>query len=273
VLSTVTTPTADEAASWYAGREGAAFYARFEARYVATARDLFIELALDRCRRPPRRILDVGAGTGGGLARLRERVPGAELVGIDPSAEMLELAARKLGDAAWLVRTAVEELPQDLGGFDLVLSHSNLRLWSDPVAGLRRIGDALRPGGMAYVLDLRADMRPALRARLLRQLGNGVTRRFLESQLGVAYSTREVSRLVAAAGLDHADVRAGGMGGRPLMSNATYELLERSEEISLVLNRLSRVGFGAPDMCLHLFIDAKEDACSSRRTRSSSIAA
>src|SRR5438309_12128653 len=45
----------------------------------------------------PRRLVDVGCGTGRLLAQLRERLPGAELVGVDPSAGMVAKARARLG--------------------------------------------------------------------------------------------------------------------------------------------------------------------------------
>src|SRR5215216_2103855 len=42
----------------------------------------------------PRRVLDVGCGTGALLRKAAERFPGAELVGVDPAAGMVEAAKK-----------------------------------------------------------------------------------------------------------------------------------------------------------------------------------
>jgi SAM-dependent methyltransferase len=64
-----------------------------------------------------RRLLDAGCGTGRSLVPLVEL--GYDATGVDASAEMLALAAGKLGDRARLVVADLAELPV-LGAFDLV---------------------------------------------------------------------------------------------------------------------------------------------------------
>lgn len=98
-----------------------------------------------------RRILDVGCGAGPLLASLRER--GAIVTGVDPSAKMLELAGRRLGEGAALYQAGLggDPLPFDDGAFDdvivcLVLHY--LADWKAPLAELRRV---LAPGGRVIV--------------------------------------------------------------------------------------------------------------------------
>lgn len=57
-------------------------------------RDRIIELAAKAVE--PRRILEVGCGTGRNLLRLAARFPRAQLTGIDISGDMLNIARRKL---------------------------------------------------------------------------------------------------------------------------------------------------------------------------------
>ena len=92
----------------------------------------------------PRRILDVGAGTGALLADLRGRFPTATLCGVDLALGMAS-AARRRG-AAVAVGDA-EALPFPAGRFDLVLSTSALQwlpLLGPPLAEMHRV---LAPGG------------------------------------------------------------------------------------------------------------------------------
>jgi ubiquinone/menaquinone biosynthesis C-methylase UbiE len=93
-----------------------------------------------------RRILDAGCGAGPLSAALRDR--GAAVTGIDASAAMLELARRRLGDAAHLcLADLADPLPFPDDAFDdvvasLVLHY--LRDWGPTLAELRRV---TRPGG------------------------------------------------------------------------------------------------------------------------------
>lgn len=64
-----------------------------------------------------RRALDVGCGTGKSILPLLDL--GYDVVGCDPSSEMLAEAARKVDGQAKLVRAPAEALPR-LGGFDYI---------------------------------------------------------------------------------------------------------------------------------------------------------
>ena len=97
-----------------------------------------------------RRVLDVGCGAGPLFGSLRDR--GAIVTGIEPSAKMLELARRRLGDTAILQQADLNDpLPFPDNAFDdaiacLVLHY--LEDWTAPLAELRRV---LVPGGRLIV--------------------------------------------------------------------------------------------------------------------------
>jgi SAM-dependent methyltransferase len=98
-----------------------------------------------------RRILDVGCGAGPLLAALRDR--GAIVTGAEPSAKMLELARKRLGEGAALHQAGLggDPLPFPDDAFDdaiacLVLHY--LEDWKAPLADLRRV---LVPGGRLIV--------------------------------------------------------------------------------------------------------------------------
>jgi SAM-dependent methyltransferase len=77
---------------------------------------------LDRLDGPPRRVLDVGTGTGLAAGILAERFPAAEIVGVDLSPRMIEVARREHGDER--VRFDVADaasLPYEDGSFDLAI--------------------------------------------------------------------------------------------------------------------------------------------------------
>ncbi len=81
--------------------------------------------ALDRLDVPPRRILDLGTGTGAAARVLARRFPEAEVVGVDLSPAMVTQARRLVPDDL-VGRIAFEtadasELPFANGSFDLVV--------------------------------------------------------------------------------------------------------------------------------------------------------
>jgi ubiquinone/menaquinone biosynthesis C-methylase UbiE len=103
------------------------------------------------CSRP-RRILDVGCGTGRLLRSASATFLSSTLVGLDPSRGML-LAADPACPVA-LVRAQAERLPFAEGSFDLVLATSSYRHWSDPRSALREIARVLAPDGRLILADV-----------------------------------------------------------------------------------------------------------------------
>ena len=95
----------------------------------------------------PKVILELGSGTGETARRVLERHPGARLVGIDESEEMLEDARRSLPPRAEL-RTSRLQDPLPDGPFELVFSALTVHhLDSQEKADLfRRIAEVLQPG-------------------------------------------------------------------------------------------------------------------------------
>lgn len=80
-----------------------------------------------------RSVLDTGCGTGRALRHLRDRLPGVELYGNDPSAELLEIAVEQHGiPAERLTCVGSQELPYDDGSFDAVIETAVLHHVPDP---------------------------------------------------------------------------------------------------------------------------------------------
>lgn len=96
------------------------------------------------------RILDVGCGAGPTMAALRDA--GADVVGLDVSAAMIDLARQRLGpDADLRVADLDRPLPFRDAEFDDVVASLVLHYladWSGPLAELRRV---LKPGGRLLV--------------------------------------------------------------------------------------------------------------------------
>ncbi|HEX7339131.1 MAG TPA: malonyl-ACP O-methyltransferase BioC [Rhodanobacteraceae bacterium] len=114
----------------------------------------------------PKRILDVGAGTGEGTAKLKKRYPKADVVALDMTLPMLRLArrhSRLLKPFARVAGTATR-LPFADHSFDIV--HSNLCFqWCTDLAALfAEMQRVLAPGGFLVFSTLGPDTLKELRA-------------------------------------------------------------------------------------------------------------
>lgn len=117
----------------------------------------------------PRRILDIGCGTGRLLRTAADLFPQATLVGVDMSAAMLSIAsaaAPMAGRLAW-VHAAAERLPVADMAFDLVVSTASFPHWADHHAAIGEIRRALAADGLFGMADLSSPRRhaPTIRNR------------------------------------------------------------------------------------------------------------
>ena len=117
--------------------------------------DRAVDLAL-ACAPAPRRVLDVGCGTGYVLRQLAGRLPAAtELAGIDPAPGMVRVArdSARDGRLRFLIGAA-EQLPAPDATFNLVLSTTSFDHWRDQLAGLTECARVIAPGGHLVLTDL-----------------------------------------------------------------------------------------------------------------------
>jgi len=187
-------------------------------------------------RLEPRRILDLGTGTGKALPALARRFPAAEVLGVDLTPAMLRVAASRADPAALLVCADAARLPFADQSIDLVYSSLALH-WSPALdtvlAEVRRV--LRHPGlftftipGPASYQELRAawqsvDQAPhVIPFPEMRALGDGLTRAGLAEVVidtdTLTLKYREFRQLIAdlrATGTTNASTgRKQGLTGR-----------------------------------------------------------
>jgi demethylmenaquinone methyltransferase/2-methoxy-6-polyprenyl-1,4-benzoquinol methylase len=109
------------------------------------------------------RALDVATGTGDLALELANRVePGGEVVGVDFSERMLELARAKAGGRVRFESGNALALEYPDGAFDAATVGFGARNFSDLERGLSEMARVVRPGGRVVVLEITAPRRPPL---------------------------------------------------------------------------------------------------------------
>jgi malonyl-CoA O-methyltransferase len=199
---------------------GAAAYDE-HARVQRRAIERLLALALPAAP-APRRVLDVGAGTGNLLAQLAETLPGAALAGVDLAPGMA-LAAQERAPGAGLAVGDAELLPFRAGAFDLVVSTSMLQWLATLEPAFREARRVLAPGGLVGVAlfggETLCELREAWRAAAPAQPDR--THRF--------HSAEEVARALAAAGLERVEIER-------------ERVVERYADVPSLLRALRRIG-------------------------------
>ena len=108
-------------------------YLKFEDQRSRPARDLAAQVPLT----DPRRIFDLGCGPGNSTEILRERYPGAELIGLDSSPDMLAKARARLPNATFVEGNLETWAPP--AGVDLLYSNATFQWVLDHLAVFERL--------------------------------------------------------------------------------------------------------------------------------------
>ena len=106
------------------------------------------------------RIIDVGCGSGATALVLAERFLSSEILGIDLSDPLLQLARETaaktaFGDRIKFEKADVQEIPYEDDSFDVVINTNMVHLVEHPVRMLDEIERILAPGGHLFIADLR----------------------------------------------------------------------------------------------------------------------
>ena len=123
-------------------------YERFMGRWSAQLAPRFLDAV---AMSGPRRVLDVGSGTGNLTRAVAERWPGCTVIGVDPSAAFVEAARERTALVASRVSFEVGEagdLPLDDGSVDAALALLVLNFVPDADRAVAQMRRVTRPGGV-----------------------------------------------------------------------------------------------------------------------------
>ncbi|MCA9630244.1 MAG: bifunctional demethylmenaquinone methyltransferase/2-methoxy-6-polyprenyl-1,4-benzoquinol methylase UbiE [Myxococcales bacterium] len=166
-------------------------------------------------------VLDLATGTGDLAILVAETHPTVEVVGVDPSAGMLEVGRQKVHDRDLtgrirMVQGKAEELHFDADRFDGVCMAFGIRNAEDRGRALREMARVTRPGGRIAILELSEPtgvLGPMARfhvhqvvPRLGAWLSGAKEYRYLERSIAAFPPAEEFAELMRASDLEVLDV-------------------------------------------------------------------
>ncbi|MGD1053617.1 MAG: class I SAM-dependent methyltransferase [Candidatus Dormibacteria bacterium] len=120
----------------------------------------------------PRRVADVGCGTGRLLEALLARLPDAELVGIDPAQGMIAVARSRFANEprVRIEAATADHLPLADASVDVLTTTMSFHHWEHAEMALREAVRVLAPGGRLLLADV---LGIGFFGRLMRWTGRG----------------------------------------------------------------------------------------------------
>lgn len=172
--------------------------------------------------------LDLATGTADLAIELARAVPEIQVVGLDPSAQMLQIGWQKirnlgLQDRIRLVIGSAEHLPFDDASFDGATMAFGIRNVPDRLAALREIRRILRPTGRVAIVELSEPPNRGL-GRLARfyvhaivprwgaLLSGKAEYRYLQRSIAAFPDAATFERMLGEAGFDQVSSRSLSMG-------------------------------------------------------------
>lgn len=109
--------------------------------------------AVKQARKTEGTIIDLAGGTGDIALGIQELVPGRDIVIVDASSGMLEMAAKRSKGSLKLVHAQGESIPMESASASVVTLVFGLRNMTGPSSALKECARILKPGGKLFLLE------------------------------------------------------------------------------------------------------------------------
>jgi ubiquinone/menaquinone biosynthesis C-methylase UbiE len=186
-------------------------YAEF-ARDTPAMRDEYRRLAAETASvLQAGRVLEIGPGPGFIAIKIAKLLPEVQVVGLDVSRTMIDIATSNACEHGVSERVEfregdASEMPFEEASFDFVISSGSLHHWEEPGRIFREAHRVLKPGCQALISDLRSDAPEDEVQEFAAQIDSWFMRWGLRHSLREGYTVQEAEQLVN--GLPFASFRA-----------------------------------------------------------------
>lgn len=121
-------------------------YLKFEKERTLPAKDLISRIEVIN----PKKILDVGCGSGNSTHQLKKRWPNSEIIGIDNSKAMIEKARSLYDDTKFILQDVTDDLSA-LGKFDIIFSNAAIQRIPDHENLIKSLYNSLEDKGVLSI--------------------------------------------------------------------------------------------------------------------------
>jgi ubiquinone/menaquinone biosynthesis C-methylase UbiE len=160
------------------------------------------------------KVLEVGPGPGYVSIEMARLLPEVEIVGLDLSETMIEIATRNANEYGVSERVEFRqgdaaEMPFEESSFDFVISCGSLHHWKKPERVFEEIHRVLKPGCSALIDDLRR----GAPEESVREWVSGHESRFMRwganHSFSEAYTAQEIEGILEGSAFEDFDVKVG----------------------------------------------------------------
>jgi ubiquinone/menaquinone biosynthesis C-methylase UbiE len=158
------------------------------------------------------KVLEVGPGPGYVSIEMARLLSEVEIIGLDLSDTMIEIARRNADEYGVSERVEfrqgdASEMPFEASSFDFVISCGSLHHWKEPARVFEEIHRALKPGCSALIDDLRGDAPE----ESVREWVSGHESRFMrwgaKHSFSEAYTAGEIESILEGSAFEDFDVK------------------------------------------------------------------
>ncbi len=148
--------------------------------------------------------LEIGPGPGFISLELAKLLPEIDVVGLDLSETMIEMAEKNaeaygLAERVRFEKGDAAQMPFEDDSFDLIVSSGSLHHWDKPAKIFNEIHRVLKPGGSALISDLRGDAPQERIEEWARAIDSKVMRWGLRHSFRESYTAQEMEKIVGEA--------------------------------------------------------------------------